>query len=290
MSEDITQSSSISKQKKHPLGLYIVPTPIGNLQDMTFRSVAVLKSVAMILCEDTRTSLVLFKHYHITTPYQSCHAHNEAARCRQTIKTLLGGKSVALICDAGTPTISDCGQLLVRTAHDSKIRVIPLPGACMLPVALCASGIEAKESIFVGFLPAKKLQRKTKLKALKATLRPCVLYEAPHRIRACLEDLREVYGDGHKLCLCKEVTKIHETVLRGPIPLLQRWLEEDQTHSKGEFTLVVEPSRNEDWEAAMVDPLTMCKNLCKHLPKGKAASLTAKICGCSRSYLYTNLP
>lgn len=216
--------------------LYIVPTPIGNLADITLRALDVLKSVNLILAEDTRTSSNLLKHYSITTPLKSHHKFNE----HQTVECLAGriaaGESVALISDAGTPGISDPGFLLVRTCVEKGIEVECLPGATALIPALVQSGFPCDRFIFEGFLPQKKGRNK-RLEALKDEERTIVLYESPFRIVKLLEQMLPHFGSERQVCLSRELTKLHEENFRGTIA---QAIEHFSNQSpRGEFVVVV---------------------------------------------------
>lgn len=191
--------------------LYIVPTPIGNLEDITFRAIRVLKTVDLILAEDTRTSKKLLTHYQIETPLRSHHAHNEHHTTPEIIKLLQGGQSIALISDAGTPSISDPGFLLVRACHQHEIKVECLPGATAFVPALVASGLPSDKFHFEGFLPHKK-GRKTRLEYLAALPYTFLLYESPHRLAKCLIQLATHCGEERVACVCRELTKMHEEI------------------------------------------------------------------------------
>ncbi len=217
--------------------LYIVPTPIGNLADITLRALEVLKSVNIILAEDTRTSSHLLKHYGISTPLRSHHKFNEHRTVEQIANTILAGESVALISDAGTPGISDPGFLLVRTCVEKGIEVECLPGATALIPALVQSGFPCDRFLFEGFLPQKKGRTK-KLEALKSEERTIVLYESPFRIVKLLEQMIPVFGADRRVSLSRELTKLHEETFRGTIA--QALEHFTQKPPKGEFVVVVE--------------------------------------------------
>ncbi|MFA5620765.1 MAG: 16S rRNA (cytidine(1402)-2'-O)-methyltransferase [Weeksellaceae bacterium] len=221
--------------------LYLVPTPIGNLKDMTFRAVEVLKDSDLILAEDTRTSGVLLKHYGIETPMRAYHMHNEHQLNEEIIRQLKEGKTIALITDAGSPGISDPGYLLVRDAVENGIEVIALPGATAFVPALTVSGLISNEFIFIGFLPVKK-GRQTKLKELKDEKRTLIFYESPHKISKTLRDLKAYFGAERKASLSREISKKFEETLRGTLDELHRISE--QRNLKGEMVLVVEGNLN----------------------------------------------
>lgn len=217
--------------------LYLVPTPIGNLKDMTFRAIETLNESDVILAEDTRNSGILLKHYEISTQMRSYHAHNEHQVTEEIIKQLNEGKTFSLITDAGSPGISDPGFLLVRACVENGIEVIALPGATAFVPALTVSGLISNEFIFVGFLPVKK-GRQTKLNELKEEKRTLIFYESPHKITRTLKDLAEVFGAERKASLSREITKKFEETLRGTLAELHKISE--TRNLKGEMVLVVE--------------------------------------------------
>lgn len=216
--------------------LYLVPTPIGNLEDMTFRAIAVLKKVEFILAEDTRTSGKLLKHYGIDTPMKAYHAHNEHAKTSEVIKILQEGKDIALISDAGTPAISDPGFLLVRSCHENKIEITCLPGANALIPALAMSGIPCDKFYFEGFLPHKK-GRQTRWKYLAGLDCTIGLYESPHRIGKLLSEAKLFLEDNRPICIIKEISKLYETIHRGTILEMSGLF--DDKKAKGEFVVII---------------------------------------------------
>lgn len=217
--------------------LYLVPTPIGNLADITYRAVQVLMEVDIILAEDTRTSKKLLDHYDITTPMMSHHAHNEHATYEKIMNEITAGKSFALISDAGTPGISDPGFLLLRACVENNLSVEVLPGATAFVPALILSALPNHQFIFVGFLPVKK-GRQTQLKKLKEEERTMIFYESPHKITKTLKDLIGVFGSERKASLSRELTKKFEETLRAPLSDLLEISE--KRNLKGEMVLVVE--------------------------------------------------
>lgn len=230
--------------------LYLVPTPIGNLEDMTFRAVEVLKNADLILAEDTRTSGKLLKHFNITNVLQSFHAYNEHGKLNEVINKLSAGLKIALISDAGTPGISDPGFLLVRACREKNIQVTCLPGASALIPALAASGIPCDKFYFEGFLPQKK-GRKTRLDAISNMDCTVVLYESPHRLVKCLEQLMEVSSSGRIACVCREISKLHEEFRLDTLVELVRYFK-NEGKAKGEIAIILSPqinkkvSKNED--------------------------------------------
>lgn len=217
--------------------LYLVPTPIGNLEDITLRAIRILKEVELILAEDTRTSGKLLKHYEIATPMQSYHLHNEHQKTDVYVEQMKNGRTLALITDAGTPGISDPGYMLVRGCIDENIVVECLPGATAFVPALVISGLPSHEFIFAGFLPQKK-GRHTKLKELSEEKRTIILYESPHKINSTLEQVVEFFGEKRRLSLTREISKMYEETLRGSaIEVLTKCREKPL---KGEIVLVIE--------------------------------------------------
>lgn len=220
--------------------LFLVPTPIGNLSDMTYRAVETLKSSDLILAEDTRNSGVLLKHFEISTPMRSYHAHNEHKVTDEIVEQLKQGKIYSLISDAGSPGISDPGYLLVKACIENQIEIIALPGATAFVPALTVSGLTSNEFVFVGFLPVKK-GRQTKLNELKEEKRTMIFYESPHKITRTLKDLAELFGEERKASLSREISKKFEETIRGTLIELHQISE--SRNLKGEMVLVVEGHR-----------------------------------------------
>jgi 16S rRNA (cytidine1402-2'-O)-methyltransferase len=216
--------------------LYLVPTPIGNLKDITLRALEVLKEVDLILAEDTRTSGKLLKHYQIDTPMQSHHMHNEHATVGSLVERIGKGQDIALISDAGTPAISDPGFLLVRKCASRQIRVECLPGATAFVPALVVSGIPCERFIFEGFLPVKK-GRQTRLNSLKEEVRTMVFYESPHKLIKTLTQFMEHFGPDRMASVSRELSKLHEETVRGSLLELRDHFTANPP--KGEFVLVV---------------------------------------------------
>ena len=225
--------------------MYFVPTPIGNLEDMTFRAVRILKDVDYILCEDTRTSGVLLKHYEISKPLKSYHLHNEHHTTQKIIEDLKNGQNIAIITDAGTPGISDPGYLLAKAISDEKLEMQCLPGATAFVPALVVSGLPNNEFLFAGFLPQKK-GRQTKLKQLAAEKRTVVLYESPHKINTTLEQIKELFGEEAQVSLSREISKKFEETKRGTIDELIAFSKSKTL--KGEIVLVVNNAGVKDEE------------------------------------------
>ncbi len=215
--------------------LYLVATPIGNLEDITLRALRILKEVDYIAAEDTRNTLKLLNHFEIKKPLISNHRHNEEDRENSLIEKLKDGKNIAVVSDAGTPGISDPGEVIAKRAIEENIEVIPIPGACAAINALIASGLNTKEFVFFGFLPLNKKLRKEKLEEIKNENKTIIIYEAPHKIKDSLNDLKNVVGD-RKIVLARELTKIYEEFIRGNIDEII----EKSENLKGEMILLIE--------------------------------------------------
>ena len=266
--------------------LFIVATPIGNLDDITFRAVEVLKSVDIVLAEDTRHSKKLLKHLNIVKPIRAFHEHNEREKTKAIIDELHSGKSIALISDAGTPLISDPGYFLVAQAKKEDLRVVPIPGASALITALSASGLASDSFTFLGFLPSKKTARIKLLKSLLNQTETCIFYESPKRILATLTDMNAIFGDRREVCLAKELTKAFETIQTDSISNLIKYLNIDQSHQKGEFVILVAASDKIDIAGAEAQLDSLLPILCAEMGASKAAKLAAKITGIDKKKCY----
>ncbi len=221
--------------------LYVVATPIGNLEDITLRAIKVLKNVDLIAAEDTRHTLKLLNHLEITKPLISYHRHNEEIKTEILVQKLLDGQTIALVSDAGTPGISDPGEEIIKKCIEEQIQVIPVPGACAMINALIASGIDTKEFYFLGFLPLNKKLRKNKLEEIKNNEKTIILYEAPHKLMTTLKDLAEIL-ENRQVVLARELTKIHEEFIRGTITEIIQNAE----NLKGEMVLILEGNKNKE--------------------------------------------
>lgn len=221
-----------------PSGLYVVATPIGNLEDITLRAIKTLKGVDLIAAEDTRHTTRLLARYDIRTPLISCHEHNEHRRTPELIEKIQSGAAVALVSDAGTPSVSDPGYRLVRTAVEQHLGVFPIPGVSAVVTALSASGLPTDAFVFLGFAPKKKGKRQELLESLATESRTLVFYESPRRVAAFLEEIHTVMGD-RQAVLGREMTKLHEEFIRGTIVQIQAMLA-DRPEIKGECTLLVD--------------------------------------------------
>ncbi len=267
--------------------LYVVATPIGNLDDISARALRTLSEVALIAAEDTRHSSRLLQHFGISTPLQACHEHNEREQGGRFLARLQAGEDIALISDAGTPLISDPGYHLVRQARAAGIRVVPIPGACALIAALSAAGLPSDRFIFEGFLPAKAAARRTRLALLREEPRTLIFYEAPHRILECVEDMQAIFGGERLALLGRELTKTFETLKGLPLAGLREWIAADSNQQRGECVLLLA-----GWEASPGEPavgaeaLRVLDLLLAELPLKRAAALAAEITGVRKNLLY----
>ena len=266
--------------------LYIVATLIGNLGDITIRAVDILKSVDLVLAEDTRHSKKLFVHYEIETSLRAFHEHNEKDKTEAIINEINAGKSIALISDAGTPLISDPGYHLVTKAKKVSIQVVPVPGPSALITALSSSGLASNSFTFFGFLPSKPVAR-LKLLQTKINLDETIIfYESPKRILSTLEDMLEVFGESREVCLAKELTKSFETILTDRLPSLIEYLDADISHQKGEFVILVSPADKIDLIESERQLDKILPILCSEMGASKAAKLAAKITGIDKKHCY----
>ena len=267
-------------------GLYVVATPIGNLEDITQRALRVLSDADLVVAEDTRHSRILLEHYGIRRPLQSLHEHNEEERIPGLLEKLSAGQSIALVSDAGTPLISDPGYRLVSETASRGLPVIPVPGPCALTTALSIAGLPTDRFVFEGFLPAKAGPRQQRLLALRGETRTLVFYESSHRILDSLEHMREAFSGERSAVVCREMTKRFETVLRGSLQQLLVALERDPNQRKGEFVVLVAGCPE---QAASVDGLELARQLLEHLPASQAARVASRISGEDRRELYKAL-
>lgn len=232
------------KKEKKMGKLYVVATPIGNLEDITLRAIKVLQTVDVIAAEDTRHTLKLLNHLEISKPLISYHRHNEDIKTEILLEKLLGGQDIALVSDAGTPGICDPGEVVIKKCIEKGIEVIPIPGACAMINALIASGIDTKEFTFLGFLPLNKKLRKEKLEEIKQSQKTIMVYEAPHKLQATLKDLSNILED-RQIVLARELTKIHEEFIRGNIEEII----EKAENLKGEIVLIIEGKQKVEMES-----------------------------------------
>ncbi len=273
-----------------PGRLFLVGTPIGNLEDLSLRALRVLREVDLIACEDTRHTARLLTHYGIETARQSYHEHNEATRAAQLVAALRAGRSVALVSDAGMPLVSDPGYALVSACRDADIEVVAVPGPSAATAALAGSGLPSDSFFFAGFLPSRRSQRRTRLQELVAIPATLVFYEAPHRIIAALSDMLEILGP-RRACLARELTKIHEEWIRGT---LARILEELDARAqvRGEITVIVDrgtaPPPQEDYPASLSEHVSREMSR-SGVSRNEALKAAARQRGISRKEAYRRL-
>ncbi|MBR9857027.1 MAG: 16S rRNA (cytidine(1402)-2'-O)-methyltransferase [Gammaproteobacteria bacterium] len=266
--------------------LYIVPTPIGNLNDISQRALDTLQQVDLIACEDTRHTAKLLSHYQISTSTWALHDHNEQYKSEQLVTRLLSGQSVALVSDAGTPLISDPGYHLVNSCRDAGVQVIALPGPCAAVTALSAAGLPTDRFAFEGFLPAKEKARLDKIENLKDEPRTLVFYESPRRLLDSVAALVAVLGDDRRIVVARELTKTFETIHSLPAAEMLVWLQQDSNRSRGEIVLMVagyRPDSDDELSAEVLRTLALLRG---ELPLKKAAALTAEIHGVKKNALY----
>ena len=263
--------------------LYVVPTPLGNLGDLTLRAAEVLRSVAWVAAEDTRHSAPLLKHLGAAARTLPAHQHNEHEAAARIVEKLQVGESVALISDAGTPGISDPGARIVAAVRAAGCKVVPLPGACAAVTALSAAGLTDEHFLFYGFLPSKGGQRRQALESLRSQAAALVFYEAPHRVLETVEDMANVLGE-RTLVVARELTKLFETIESVPLAEAVAWLQADPNRQLGEFELIVSgaPASADDGEGERVLALLLDEGL----PTKQAAKLAAQITGAAKNALY----
>lgn len=267
--------------------LYVVATPIGNLEDLTPRAGRVLAEVSLIAAEDTRHTGRLLMHIGCKTRLLALHDHNEEKVVGSIIRMLLDGDSVALVSDAGTPLVSDPGFRLVREAHLNNINVSPIPGASAVTAALSCAGIATDRFCFEGFLPSKQAARRALLASLAAEQRTLVFYESVHRIADCIGDMVAAFGSDRQAFIGRELSKMHEQCVQESLGSLQRMVDEDTIVSKGEFVIVVSGCDKERTSPMEIDRLL--KALSPHLAAKDAAKVVAEATGLKRNDLYTRL-
>lgn len=283
-------STQKSFEKKEQGSLYLVPTPIGNLDDMTFRAIQILKEVDYIASEDTRNTQKLLNHFDISTSQLSYHEHNTNERTPQLIEKMLNGQSVAQVSDAGMPSISDPGVELVKAAIESGITVVPLPGPNAALTALIASGLTPQPFYFYGFLPRKKKDLVASLVDLNKREETLVFYESPHRIKQVVEQMVIVFGAERQIVLAREVTKRFEEFVRGTAPEVLEWLENEQI--RGEFVLIVEGNSDieeeapQSWESLSLKDHVEELMENEDLPSKKAIKEVAQLRGLQKREVY----
>ncbi|MET0052988.1 MAG: 16S rRNA (cytidine(1402)-2'-O)-methyltransferase [Candidatus Thiodiazotropha sp.] len=266
--------------------LYVVATPIGNLDDLSPRAVSTLRQVDWIAAEDTRHTKPLLRHYGIDTPLRAVHQYNEQAQLQPLLEALRGGQSIALVSDAGTPLISDPGFPLVQAYAAEGGQVVPIPGVSAIICALSAAGLPTDRFLFAGFPPRTQSQRQRWFEALSDEPSTLVFYEASHRIEECLRDMQRVFGDARNAVIGRELTKRHETFLRGRLPELIDQVCGDPDQRKGEFVVLVGGAPEVESDQVSLSVELILQVLLDELPLKQAVSLAAKITGRKKNALY----
>jgi 16S rRNA (cytidine1402-2'-O)-methyltransferase len=264
--------------------LYVVGTPIGNLEDMTFRAVQTLQNVDLIAAEDTRHTGKLLHHFQIKTPQVSYHEHNRSSRIPELVQKLLDGNTIALVSDAGMPGISDPGYELVKACVDAGIKVVPIPGASAAVTALSAGGLPTDKFVFEGFLPPKTNQRCQRLEFLNTESRTIIFYESPHRLRATLQDLAEILGAGRQIVLARELTKFYEEFWRGTVEEACRHYQEREP--QGEYTILVGGVTNQTQLKESQIKAELEKMISQGIARSQASRELALLTSLPRRYIY----
>jgi len=267
--------------------LYVVATPIGNLDDLTPRARQTLANVDLIAAEDTRHTGRLLSHFGVKTPQKALHDHNESTLVPMLIKDILKGKNIALVSDAGTPLVSDPGYRLVAAAHENGITVSPVPGASAVTAALSAAGLPTDRFCFEGFVPNKRVAREAWLRKLAAESRTLIFFESVHRIKDSITDMRDVFGSDRRAFIGRELSKLHEQCVQGTFAELTEKLVSAEIPSKGEFVIIVDGVKDEP--ATDIDVDLLITELAAVLPGKQAAAIAAKVTGEKRNALYARM-
>jgi len=266
--------------------LYIVATPIGNLEDIAPRAIRLLSEADIIAAEDTRHSSKLLSQFGISTKTEPLHEHNERSQVPRLVELLKAGKSIAYITDAGTPLVSDPGFHLVRSARQAGIAVTPVPGACAAIAALSAAGLPSDRFVFEGFPPAKTAARRAAFEKLRAETRTLIFYESPHRIIESLTDMRDIFGPGREAAIARELTKKFETVRDGTLTELLDWIGGDANRQLGEFVILIHGITRAERDAVDPEAARILKILLEEMPVSQATALAARITGLKKNRLY----
>lgn len=266
--------------------LYVVATPIGNLGDITLRAIETLKMVDAIAAEDTRHTSGLLSHFGISKKLIAVHEHNEHQSAEKLLVQLKNGENIALVTDAGTPAVSDPGAIVVKVVRAAGIKVVPIPGVSAVVAALSASGITQNGFYFHGFLPASGAARRKQLEALSSQTVTLVLYEAPHRIVECVEDIAKVLGENRQITFARELTKTFETIYTCPASLASAWLQADSNQQRGEFVLLVEAAPVVEAQEISEEAQRVLKCLLAELPLKQAVALATEITQLKKNDLY----
>ena len=267
--------------------IYLVATPLGNLEDITLRALRTLREADLVACEDTRRTARLLRHFEIDRPLLSCHEHNEAKRAVQLVERALHGESIALVSDAGTPAISDPGNRVVRAALDAGVAVVPVPGPNAAVTALSASGLPTRTFRFLGFLPSKKAHRREAIRAIQTAQSTVALQESPHRVLGTLKEMQDLLGD-RTVVIAREMTKIHEEFLRGTAGSIHRELAA-RPAIKGEFVILVGPRENDPVATDLALPERVDELVAEGLGRMAAIKLAARERGISKREAYARL-
>lgn len=289
MNNEGSESGSGSGRKDGAAGtLYVVATPIGNLDDLSPRATRILGQVDVVAAEDTRHSGRLLSHLGLHKRLMALHDHNEKDRASALIAELAGGRDVALISDAGTPLISDPGYVVVREARSAGFAVSPIPGPCALVAALSAAGLPTDRFLFAGFLPPKRAARRSALESLAAETATLVFYESPHRVLECVQDVADTLGPNREIVLGREITKTFETFYSGAVSAVQEALEADPHGTRGEFVLMIRGAQAKagNGEAGELDTDKLIRALLPELPVKKVARIASELTGLSKNELY----
>lgn len=266
--------------------LFIVPTPIGNLADISQRALTVLKQVDLLAAEDTRHTGLLLQHFGISAKLLSLHNFNEQQQSELLVEKLQQGQNIALVSDAGTPLINDPGFYLVRACRNAGIRVIPLPGCCAAITALSAAGLPTDRFCYEGFLPAKSKARRDALQLLQHEQRTMIFYESPHRLLESLADICLLFGENRYTVLARELTKTWESIKGATAGELLQWIKADDNRRRGEMVLIIEGMKADEQPALPAEALRTLALLRNELPLNKATALTAEIHGVKKNALY----
>lgn len=266
--------------------LYVVATPIGNLSDISFRAIDVLKQVDLILSEDTRTSQKLLSHYGIETKLQAFHDHNEKHVTKRVIESLQAGKTMALISDAGTPLISDPGYTLIKACHEAGVQVSPIPGASASVVAMCVSGLPCDKFFFVGFLPTQDKAKQLLLDKIIHAEHTTILYESPRRVVDLLKTLVEQLEPERLVTVARELTKKFETIRTDRLDIIYDWISAEDTETRGEFVILIGPNQQSHEVELTDEVIRILKLLLAEMPPKKACKIAGEITGLSHKKLY----
>jgi 16S rRNA (cytidine1402-2'-O)-methyltransferase len=285
---DVAAPGAESATRPAPGALYVVATPLGNARDLTLRAIDILRGVDIVAAEDTRITLPFLRRHGIAAKVVSAHAHNEARRAQAIVAMLAGGKSVAVVSDAGTPAISDPGARLVSAVRDAGYPVVPIPGPCAVAAAVSAAGLEAQGFAFVGFLPPTPKLRRALIESVAPLPLALVIYEAPHRVRATVAELAQTLAPPRMLVIARELTKVFETIVRVPLDDAVAWLDAEPNRQRGEFVLIVD--RPVQRRAAVgsldADARRLLGILLDEMPPARAARALSAYLGVSRDEVY----